>query len=114
MHQLEFSLINTAPLTFKVRGMIDDDGLNNGTLPSYLTQDMIVTLVSGKWPLVDYHDCGCHTFVFQKICGTQFSLLVDGFTWHCSLPKEKQQEILNEGKTQLIISLLELPTAKAE
>jgi len=114
MHRLEFSLNNTAPLTFKVRGMIDDDGLNNGTLPSYLTQDMIVTLVSGKWPLGDCRDCGCHTFVFQKVDGSQFSLLVDGFTFSCSLTKEKQQEILNKGINNLIISLLELPTVNTE
>ena len=105
MSEIEFSLTNTAPLTFKIDGMRD----NEGALPSYLTKDMVVTLVSGKWPLVDYNDCDCHTFVFQKVDGSQFSLLLSGFTFSCSLTKEKQQEILNKGINNLIISLLELP-----
>jgi hypothetical protein len=112
MHRIEFSLTNTEPLTFKVCGMMDVYGENNGTLPIYLTKDMIVTLVSGKWPLGDYTDCNRHTFVFQKEDGTQFSLLVIGFTLLCSLPKEKQQDILNEGGTHIVISLLEIPLTK--
>jgi len=113
MHRIEFSLTNTTPLKFKVCGMMDVYGQNNGTLPIYLTKDMEVTLVTGKWPLGDYTDCNHQTFVFMKPDGSQFSLLVVGFSYPCSLPKEKQQEILNAGKSHIVISLLELPSASA-
>ena len=103
MNTIEFSLTNTTPLTFKVSGMTDD----KGTLPTYLAKDMIVTLVSGKWPLDDYKDCDRHTFVFEKADGSKFSLLLSGFTWDCSLPKEKQQAIIDRGDTYIGIDLLE-------
>ena len=110
MSIIVFSLTNTTPLTFKVCGMREAED----TLPTYLTKDMIVTLVSGKWPLHDYNDCDCHTFVFQKTDGSQFILLLSGFTYACGFPKEKQQAFLDEGHTSIKISLLEIKNSNGD
>jgi hypothetical protein len=77
------------PLTFKVCGIHD----SKGTLPTYLTKDMIVTLVSGKWPLRHYNDCDRHTFVFMKADGTKFFLT--GLWVYLGL-------LLTEGRTESI------------
>ena len=104
MSTVEFSLINTEPLTFKVDGMRDGEG----SMPAFLEKDMVVTLASGKWPLVDYRDCDRHTFVFQKADGSQFSMLLSGFTYDCTLPKEIQQEQVETEGTYIGISMKEL------
>ena len=104
MGTVEFYLTNTEPLTFKVDGMRDDEG----QLPTFLVKDMIVTLVLGKWPLEDYRDCDRHTFVFQKHDGSQFSMLLTGFTYDCTWSKNKQQEKIDNGDTSIGIALVEL------
>jgi hypothetical protein len=106
MSTVEFSLINTEPLTFKVDGMSDDD---EGAMPAFLQKDMVLTLVSGKWPLVDYRDCDVHTFVFQKADGSQFSMLLSGFTYDCTWEKGRQQENVEQEGTYIGITLKELP-----
>jgi hypothetical protein len=84
-----FSLINTTPLTFKVEATRNECKM---VVPLFLEVDMVLTLVSGKWPLGDYTDCnGRHTFVFQKPDGKQFSMKLDGFTYDCSHPLVTQQ-----------------------
>lgn len=109
MHYLEFSLTNTTPLTFKVWGITNDGGVKKLSLPPDLPKGTIVTMVSGKWPLGDYRDCdGRHTFVFEKADGVRFSLLLAGFTYDCSFPKEQQQAILDKGETYIGITLQEL------
>ena len=103
---VELSLTNTEPMTFKVMGSREQY-----KMPASLEKDMPLTLVSGKWPLGDYTDCGGrHTFVFQKADGSQFSMLLDGFCCRCSLPKEAQQEFINNGEGVISICLLEVPT----
>ena len=105
---VEFSLTNTEPMTFKV---MEPRGEDSGKMPTFLEKDMVLTLVSGKWPLGDYTDCGGrHTFVFQKADGSQFSMLLDGFCCRCSLPKEAQQAFINNGEGFISICLLEVPT----
>ena len=104
MSTVEFSLINTEPLTFKVDGMSDGEG----SMPVFLEKDMVLTLVSGKWPLVDYHDCDIHTFVFQKADGSQFSMLLSGFTYDCTFSKEIQQKHVETEGTYIGISMKEL------
>jgi len=96
MHRIEFNLIKTEPITFKVCGVTEDPHVTTDPppLPAYLQKDMIVTLASGKWPLVDYRDCNVHKFVFQKEDGSQFTLLLCGFTCYCTESMEKQQELL--------------------
>ena len=106
MSTVEFSLINTEPLTFKVDGMSDDD---EGAMPAFLQKDMVLTLVSGKWPLVDYHDCDVHTFVFQKTDGSQFSMLLSGFTYDCTWEKGRQQKRIEMDGMYIGISVKELP-----
>ena len=106
MSTVEFSLINTEPLTFKVDGMSDDD---EGAMPAFLQKDMVLTLVSGKWPLVDYRDCDVHTFVFQKADGSQFSMLLSGFTYGCTWDKERQQKRIEMDGMYIGISVKELP-----
>ena len=108
MSTIEFSLINTEPLTFKVDGMRDGEG----SMPAFLEKDMVLTLVSGKWPLVDYHDCDVHTFVFQKADGSQFSMLLSGFTYDCALPKEIQQKHIEEEGRYIGITVKELHNAR--
>lgn len=98
-------------MTFKVLGPSDED---SGKMPEFLEKEMTLKLVSGKWPLDDYTDCNRHTFVFQKADGSQFSMLLDGFCYRCSLPKEEQQAYINNGEGFISISLLELPLNKAE
>jgi hypothetical protein len=105
MDVIIFSLIKTTPLTFKVVRKIDSDR-NECILPAFLVKDMIVTLVSGKWPLVDYNDCNKHTFVFQKEDGSEFSMLLSGFCWQCVLSTEKQQQMLDSGKNSIEITLI--------
>jgi hypothetical protein len=105
--QLEFYLVNTAPLTFMLRQVYIKHGEH---LPSLFEKDMIVKLVSGKWPLGDCIDCGKHTFVFQKKDRSKFSMLLTGFTWMCSLPKKEQQIELDNSKTYYIKVVGELVT----
>jgi hypothetical protein len=93
---------------FKVIGMREE----SHTIPEFLTKDMMVELVSGKWPLVDYNDCDCHTFVFQKADGSQFSMLLSGFTYSCTWTPEKQQQAIETGGDHIRITLLELPSRK--
>ena len=88
MTQLEFYLIDTLPLTFILGGVLIR---SNNTLPAILKKGMIVNLLSGKWPLDNRNDCSCQTFVFQKTDGSQFKMLVTGFTWNCTLPTKEQQ-----------------------
>jgi hypothetical protein len=107
MSTVEFSLINTEPLTFKVDGMRDGEG----SMPAFLEKDMVLTLVSGKWPLVDYHDCDVHTFVFQKADGSQFSMLLSGFTYDCAFSKEIQQKHIEEEGRYIGITVKELTKA---
>ncbi len=107
MSIVKFSLINTEPLTFKVNGMMDDEG----SMPVFLEKDIVLTLVSGKWPPVDYRDCDVHTFVFQKTDGSQFSMLLSGFTYDCVLPKEIQQKHIEQEGRYIGISMKELPKA---
>lgn len=109
----EFLLINVEPLTFKVR---DPDPLPPPQpLPAYLEKDMVLTLVSGKWPLVDHTDCNRHTFVFKKADGSQFSMLVSGFCWGCGKSKEEQQELLTNGyKIKIIVSEPKSYSSKSE
>lgn len=102
------TLVETEPLMFKVRGMREE----SDTMPAFLTKGMLVELVSGKWPLVDYRDCDCHTFVFQKADGSQFSMLLSGFTYSCTWTLEKQQEAIETGGDHIRITLLELPSDK--
>ena len=93
MIELDFYLTNTQPLTFMLRRLFIKD---DNPVPAIFEKEMVVTLVSGKWPLGDCTDCGNHTFVFQKANGSQFAMLVTGFTWNCALPiKEQQVEIDN-------------------
>lgn len=93
------SLILTSlePMQFKV----DEEYINNYNafkLPAFLEKNMVLTLVSGKWPLGDYNDCnGKHIFKFTKPDGTEISLYLQGFTWDCSESKIKQQKLMNEG-----------------
>ena len=110
MGTVEFYLTKTEPLTFKVGGMVDDEG----QLPAFLLKDMIVTLVSGKWPLDDYRDCDRHTFVFQKDDGSQFSMLLTGFTYDCTWSKNKQQEKIDNGDMSIGISLVELNARESD
>lgn len=105
MSTIDFSLINTEPLTFKVDGMRDGEG----SMPVFLENDMVLTLVSGKWPLVDSHDCDIHTFVFQKADGSQFSMLLSGFTYDCTFSKEIQQKHVETKGTYIGINVKELP-----
>jgi hypothetical protein len=57
----------------------------------HLKTDMIVTLVSGKWPLDDYHDNdGKVIHQFKTSDGTLFSTILDGFDFQCTYPVEKQ------------------------
>jgi hypothetical protein len=93
----DFSLNSVEPLTFKIDGPTIIHDQNNNVLPSYLVKDMIVKLVSGVWPLVDYNDCNKHTFVFQKPDGSQFSMLLNGFSWQCCENTETQKKLLEEG-----------------
>ena len=97
MPTIEFSLIKTEPITFKVSGVRGDDEPKSEGLPAYLAIDMNVTLVSGKWPLYDYQDCGKHLFVFQKADGSQFTMVVGGFAYDCTKPIERQPELLGLG-----------------
>lgn len=108
MSTIDFSLINTQPLTFKVREMSDDD---EGAMPAFLEKDMVLTLVSGKWPLVDYRDCGVHTFIFQKADGSQFSMLLSGFTYGCTWDKERQQKQIEIEDMYIGISVKEVAKA---
>jgi len=110
MSVIEFSLINTEPMTFNVDGI----RYNEGQLPAFLAKDMTVKLISGKWPLEDYKDCGRHTFVFEKDDGSQFSMLVSGFSYTCAWSKEKQHEELQNGARHIGISLVELITKKSD
>ena len=106
MIELDFYLTNTQPLTFMLRRLFIKD---DNPVPAIFEKEMVVTLVSGKWPLGDCNDCGKHTFVFQKTDGTQFVMLVTGFTWMCSLPiKEQQIEIDNCKKKYYIRVIGEL------
>lgn len=108
MSTVDFSLINTEPLTFKVREMSDGD---EGAMPEFLKKDMVLTLVSGKWPLVDYRDCDVHTFVFQKADGSQFSMLLSGFTYGCTWEKERQQKQIEMEGMYIGISVKEVAKA---
>ena len=108
MSTIDFSLINTEPLTFKVREMSDDEG----AMPAFLQKDMVLTLVSGKWPLVDYRDCGVHTFIFKKADGSQFSMLLSGFTYGCTWDKERQQKRIEIDGMYIGISVKELSKDK--
>ena len=67
-------------------------------LPSFLQKDMVLTLVSGKWPLGDYTDCGKHLFTFKKPDDSEVSMWVRGFTWDCSVSKEEQAKLMTEGQ----------------
>jgi len=107
MSTIEFSLINTEPLTFKVDRMMDGEG----SMPAFLAKDMVLTLVSGKWPLVDWRDCDVHTFVFQKADGSQFSMLLSGFTYDCTWEKERQQKHIEEDGRYIGITVKELAKA---
>ena len=63
----------------------------------HLKTDMIVTLVSGKWPLGDYRDNdGTVIHQFKTLDGTLFSTILFGFCYFCSLPIEKQIQNLKE------------------
>ena len=110
MSVIEFSLTKTEPMTFNVDGIRD----NEGQLRAFLTKDMTVKLISGKWPLEDYKDCGRHTFVFEKDDGSQFSMLVSGFTYTCAWSKEQQHEELQSGARHIRISLIDLSEKKSE
>ena len=110
MSVIEFSLTKTEPMTFNVDGIRD----NEGQLPEFLTKDMTVKLISGKWPLEDYRDCDRHTFVFEKDDGSQFSMLLSGFTYTCAWSKEKQHEELQSGARHIRISLVELIMKESE
>ena len=91
----KFSLINTSPFTFKVEPPVRLPWWSGGS--EFLEVDMALKLVSGKWPLSDDTDCnGCHTFVFQKPDGEQFSMPLDGFTWDCEEPLLTQQGNIDE------------------
>lgn len=110
MSVIEFSLTKTEPMTFNVDGIRD----NEGQLPAFIAKDMTVKLISGKWPLEDYKDCGRHTFVFEKDDGSQFSMLVSGFTYTCAWSKEQQHEELQSGARHIRISLVELIMKESE
>lgn len=110
MSTVDFSLINTEPITFKVDGMRNGEG----SMPAFLAKDMVLTLASGKWSLVDYHDCDVHTFVFQKADGSQFSMLLSGFTYDCTWEKGLQQKHVEAEGTYIGITLKELPKEKEE
>ena len=106
MIELDFYLIDTQPLKFMLRRLFIKD---DNPVPAIFEKEMVVTLVSGKWPLGDCVDCGNHTFVFQKDDGSQFEMLVTGFTWNCALPiKEQQIEIDNCKKRYYIRVIGEL------
>lgn len=106
-------LTSLEPMQFKV----DEEYSNNYNalkLPAFLEKDMVLTLVSGKWPLGDYNDCnGKHIFKFTKSDGTEISLYLQGFTWHCSECKIKQQKLMSEGHIPSI-SVSEGKTCSAE
>jgi len=103
--EIHFYLVSTEPLTF----MLNQVYIKNiELLPVLFEKNMIVTLVSGKWPLGDCVDCGKQKFVFQKADGVQFSMLLTGFTWMCSLPNKEQQVELNNSKTYYIRLIGEL------
>jgi len=102
--ELDFYLVDASQLKFMVHQILLKD---NNLLPSLFEKDMIVTLVSGKYPLADI-DCGQQTFVFQKANGSQFAMLVTGFTWMCALPIKEQQIELDNSKTYYIRLIGEL------
>ena len=103
--ELHFYLVNTTPLTFMLHQVYMKHA---ELLPGLFEKNMIVTLVSGKWPLGDCVDCGQQTFVFQKADGLQFSMLLTGFTWMCSLQNEEQQVELDNSDTYYIRVIGEL------
>jgi hypothetical protein len=65
----------------------------------HLKTDMIVTLVSGKWPLGDYHDNdGTVIQQFKTSDGTLFSTILFSFCHYCCIPIEKQIQNLKDVK----------------
>lgn len=105
MIELQFYLTDTQPLTFMLRRLFIKD---DNPVPAIFEKEMVVTLASGKWPLGDCIDCGQQTFVFQKADGSQFSMLLTGFTWMCSLPIKEQQIELDNSNTYYIRVIGEL------
>ena len=89
-------LINAELMTFKV---CEEEVFHASlALPTFLEKDMVLTLISGKWPLTDYNDCdGKHIFKFSKPDGTEISLYLQGFTWDCTVSKSEQEKLLSEG-----------------
>jgi len=87
-----FELINTQPVTFRV-GDVQDE-LVPKPMPAYLQKGMIVTLVSGNWPLNEGDHGAGHNFVFQRADGTQCTMVLVGNTYECKLPLEKQHMLL--------------------
>ena len=109
MSVVSFRLVNTQPVTFKVYKMADE----GDTMPNFLRKGMIVTLVTGKWPLKDYLDAGdCHTFVFQKADGSRFSMLLRGFTYDCTYPLEQQQKHVEAENVYIGIDVREILKAQ--
>ena len=109
MSIVHFRLVNTQPVTFKVYKMADE----GDTMPEFLTKDMIVTLVTGKWPLTDYLDAfDRHTFVFQKVDGSRFSMLLRGFTYDCTHSLEQQQRHIDTKNAHIGIDVREISKAQ--
>ena len=78
-----FELINADTNTFKIVENMDHH-LKLAPPPSPHTKDEVVTLVSGKYPLNDYHDLSIHTYTFVKSDGSQFTGLLESFTYDCT------------------------------
>lgn len=110
MSLVRFRLVNTQPITFKVYEMEYDQDY---TIPEFLTKDMLVTLVTGKWPLTDHLDSfDRHTFVFQKADGSQFSMLLRGFTYDCTYSIEEQQKHIDTENIHIGIDVREIDKDK--
>jgi hypothetical protein len=107
MSVVYFKLINTQPLTFQV-GAVRDEAVPK-PMPAYLQTGMTVTLVSGIYPLNYSRWDGSpkHKYVFQKGDGSQFSMRLEGHTYDCVYPLEKQQELI---KNNIGIYVEEIPT----
>lgn len=75
----------------------------------HLKTNMIVTLVSGKWPLSDYRDNdGTVIHQFKTSDGTQFSTILNGFDFQCTGSVEKQIQNFDEYKPSFCGVLLVL------